>query len=121
MTDMTAPTIAVIVVAAGSGSRLGHAEPKAFVPLAGKSILERALEGVLGMRDAVQLIVVAPADRLAETRQISERAASARFDQLGRSDAAVVVVAGGATRQESVQAGLAALSPGIDTVLVHDA
>ena len=53
---MSTPTIAVIVVAAGSGTRLGHAEPKAFVDAAAASpILERALDGVLGMRvDAAQ-------------------------------------------------------------------
>ena len=43
---MSAPTLAVVVVAAGSGTRLGHAEPKAFVPLAGRSLLEHALERI---------------------------------------------------------------------------
>ncbi|HEX3679543.1 MAG TPA: 2-C-methyl-D-erythritol 4-phosphate cytidylyltransferase, partial [Galbitalea sp.] len=42
-------TVGVIVVAAGSGSRLGADLPKAFLSLGGRSILQRALEPVFGM------------------------------------------------------------------------
>lgn len=112
MTETPAPQVAVIVVAAGSGSRLGHAEPKAFVSLAGRTLLERALASVFGMRDPVQVIVVAPDTHLAHARRVASRAGGA---------ASVDVVAGGATRQESVNRGLAALHPGVRTVLVHDA
>ena len=48
MTDYAAPAVAVIVVAAGSGARLGAAEPKAFVLLKGRTLLERALGSVFG-------------------------------------------------------------------------
>ena len=37
----------VVLVAAGSGTRLGAGAPKAFVPMAGRSVLAWALEGVL--------------------------------------------------------------------------
>ncbi|MEO6309762.1 MAG: NTP transferase domain-containing protein, partial [Leifsonia sp.] len=60
MNEMPAPTVAVIVVAAGSGTRLGRAQPKAFVPVAGVPMLERALGSVFGMRQPTQVIVVAP-------------------------------------------------------------
>ncbi len=106
--------VAVIVVAAGSGSRLGHSEPKAFVPLAGRTLLERALLGVFGMREPAQVIVVAPADRLDAARAIADSAA-------GPFDDRVDVVAGGASRQDSVNRGLAVVRPGVLTVLVHDA
>ncbi|MCU1513149.1 MAG: bifunctional 2-C-methyl-D-erythritol 4-phosphate cytidylyltransferase/2-C-methyl-D-erythritol [Microbacteriaceae bacterium] len=99
-----AVTVAVIVVAAGSGSRLGHELPKALAPLAGRTILQRSLDSIFGMASAAQVIVVAGD---------------------GWLDAASVpgttVVVGGATRQLSVAAGLAALDDGIATVLVHDA
>ncbi len=111
---MSASTVAVIVVAAGSGTRLGHAEPKAYVPLGDDTILGVALDAVLGMRERPHLVVVVPADRVDETRSRYApvaAAASASFD----------VVAGGATRQESVARGLVALPQEVATVLVHDA
>lgn len=111
-TDAPAPRVAVIVVAAGSGSRLGHELPKAFVPLAGSALLERALISVFGMRDPAQVIVVAPNGHLDAARAMAARVAG---------DASVLVVAGGATRQESVNRGLAVLRPEVRTVLVHDA
>lgn len=111
---MNDSTVAVIVVAAGSGTRLGHAEPKAFVPLGDDTILGVALDAVLGMRDTPYVVVVAPGERVDEARGIVEArtgAASASFD----------VVPGGETRQESVSRGLASLPHVIETVLVHDA
>ncbi|HYI32849.1 MAG TPA: 2-C-methyl-D-erythritol 4-phosphate cytidylyltransferase [Glaciibacter sp.] len=114
MTAFPAPDVAVIVVAAGSGSRLGYAEPKAFVSLAGRPMLEHALVSVFGMRQVAQVVIVAPEARLADARSIARRVAGAAAET-------IEVVAGGATRQESVARGLEVLRPGIRTVLVHDA
>jgi 2-C-methyl-D-erythritol 4-phosphate cytidylyltransferase/2-C-methyl-D-erythritol 2,4-cyclodiphosphate synthase len=108
------PAVAVIVVAAGSGTRLERPEPKAFVKVAGRSILERALETVFSMRQAVQVIVVAPSTMLDEATTLAEKTA-------GSATSYLTVVAGGDTRQLSVAAGLAALAPEVETVLVHDA
>lgn len=105
---------AIIVVAAGSGTRLGHAEPKAFVDLRGVPILEHALNGVFDAVEAAQVIVVAPKAKLKLATAIAARAA-------GPAAASVTVVAGGDTRQASVAAGLAAVSDEVDVVLVHDA
>ncbi|MCU1441049.1 MAG: 2-C-methyl-D-erythritol 2,4-cyclodiphosphate synthase [Rhodoglobus sp.] len=105
------PTVAVIIVAAGSGARLGENGPKAFVPLRGKTILEHSIEGALGAIEEAQVVIVAPASHLAQATSIGQRLAPQY----------VTVVAGGDTRQKSVAAGLAALEPGILTVLVHDA
>jgi len=101
------------VVAAGSGTRLGEAEPKALVTLSGQTILEHALAGVFAMADAAQVIVVAPSARLDDARTLALRVA-------GRAADHVTVVAGGDTRQQSVSAGLAVLEPGVEVVLVHD-
>jgi 2-C-methyl-D-erythritol 4-phosphate cytidylyltransferase/2-C-methyl-D-erythritol 2,4-cyclodiphosphate synthase len=106
--------VAIIVVAAGSGSRLGGAEPKAFVMLHGMTILERALRGVFESAEPAQVIVVAPSARLAAARRIAETAA-------GVASGDVSVVAGGETRQSSVAAGLAVLDDDVEVVLVHDA
>ncbi len=97
----------LLIVAAGTGSRLGRAEPKALVPLGGRPLLAWTLEGLSGIPFA-RSAVAAPPDRLAEV----ERLAGARFR----------TVAGGATRSESVRLGVAALAPGPDDlVCIHDA
>ena len=106
--------VAIIVVAAGSGTRLGHSEPKAFVELHGATILERALRGVFESSEQAQVIVVAPKAKLAAARRIAELAA-------GAASSSVYVVTGGDTRQASVVAGLAAVHPEVEVVLVHDA
>ena len=116
MTEFIAPSsprIGVIVVAAGSGTRLAMAQPKAFVMLEGKTLLERAVHSVCGMLEPAQVVIVAPESHLAEAREIAERTA-------GPVAALVVVVAGGETRHASVEAGLAVLRPEISVVLVHD-
>ena len=106
--------IGIIVVAAGSGTRLGAEQPKAFVEVRGVPVLERALGGVFGSVEPAQVVVVAPASHLAAARAIATRAA-------GAASGAVSVVVGGATRQDSVANGLAALDPSVEVVLVHDA
>ncbi len=111
---MSNPAVAVVVVAAGSGSRLGHSEPKAFVELRGVPILEHALNGVFDAVEAAQVVVVVPRAKLAAAKAIAARAAGAASGYL-------TVVAGGETRQASVAAGLAALDPAVELVLVHDA
>lgn len=116
MSTEPVPRTAVIIVAAGSGTRLGAGAPKAFVGLDAQPILRHALDGVFAAPSA-QVVVVAPADLVGEARTIAKAAAHA-----ADADANLVtVVAGGATRQESVAAGLSALWGDIETVLVHDA
>ncbi len=108
------PDTAIIVVAAGSGTRLGRPEPKAFAPLAGRPILAHALDTIFELPHAVQVIVVAPDAELENARALV--AASA-----GPAVGYASVVAGGETRQQSVAAGLTAVAPGVSIVLVHDA
>ncbi|WP_295783543.1 2-C-methyl-D-erythritol 4-phosphate cytidylyltransferase [uncultured Microbacterium sp.] len=113
MTLRPVPHLAVIVVAAGSGTRLNGGAPKAFVGIDERSILHHALRGVFAAPPA-QVVVVVPeslrGDALTDAR-----------DAAGDRAELVTVVAGGATRQESVAAGLSALWADIETVLVHDA
>ncbi len=107
---------AVILVAAGSGQRLGYGMPKAAVPLGGEPLLMHALRGVVASGVSSQVCVVLPAgdDGL---RQLCED-----FSQeLADGGPLLSVVDGGATRADSVRAGLAVLTDGIEAVLVHDA
>ncbi|WP_435202141.1 2-C-methyl-D-erythritol 4-phosphate cytidylyltransferase [Janibacter sp. GS2] len=103
----------VVVVAAGSGTRLGADRPKAFVELAGATLLHHAVRGVLASGPD-EVVVVVPEVRVAEAQ-------SAIRSLVGSGPATTTVVPGGAERTDSVAAGLAALSPAVDVVLVHDA
>ncbi|MEV7693241.1 2-C-methyl-D-erythritol 4-phosphate cytidylyltransferase [Microbacterium sp. NPDC089189] len=107
------PRIAVIVVAGGSGTRLGEDAPKAFVGLDEHTMLRHALDGVFAGVDA-QVVVVAPRGREGQASTDAIAAAGPRRDQ-------VSVVTGGATRQQSVAAGLKALWGDVEIVLIHDA
>lgn len=107
------PRVAVIVVAAGSGTRLAAGAPKAFVGIDEHSILRHALDGV-ALAPPAQVVVVVPAGRVGDARTEAEAAFGDRSDL-------VSVVVGGETRQQSVAAGLGALWADVETVLVHDA
>ncbi|AXE53999.1 2-C-methyl-D-erythritol 4-phosphate cytidylyltransferase [Aurantimicrobium sp. MWH-Uga1] len=105
---------AVIVVAAGSGTRLGAALPKAFVDLAGQTLLERSLRSIILLPYPVQVVVVAPVDFVDAAHVIVNKVAPGL-------EALVSVVTGGSTRHESVAAGLAVVDASVEVVLVHDA
>lgn len=105
---------AVVVVAAGSGTRLGIGTAKAFVPVAGELMLARALRTLFTLAEPTTVVVVAPADRLDECRALVAAVAGAAVGY-------TAVVPGGADRHASVQAGLAVLPDSVQAVLVHDA
>jgi 2-C-methyl-D-erythritol 4-phosphate cytidylyltransferase / 2-C-methyl-D-erythritol 2,4-cyclodiphosphate synthase len=108
------PVVGVVIVAAGSGTRLGQSEPKAFVTLAGRTLLERSLDAVFSLAEPASVVIVAPSSHLEIARVIAAHAA-------GSAHGHVTVVAGGATRQQSVRLGLAALTETTEVLLVHDA
>jgi 2-C-methyl-D-erythritol 4-phosphate cytidylyltransferase/2-C-methyl-D-erythritol 2,4-cyclodiphosphate synthase len=104
---------AVVVVAAGSGTRLAQGRPKAFVEVAGRSILARSLETVFASAVPAHVVVVVPAALVDEATALVHEVAGVAADH-------VSVVVGGDTRQASVAAGLAVVAPSVRTVLVHD-
>ncbi len=108
---MSDVTVGLVVVAAGSGVRLGADRPKALVELAGRPLLRHCLDRLGAAADAV--VVVGPPTALDVVRALAEDCRDARGGP-------VTVVAGGATRTASVAAGIAAL-PDVDLVAVHDA
>lgn len=107
---MSALSVGAIVAAAGRGERLGAALPKALLPLAGRSLVARAAHMLSTVAPATSIVVAAPPDLLAEMH--------AALDPVVPG---VVIVAGGADRQESVRRALAALPNDVDIVVVHDA
>jgi len=103
----TRPHAAAILVAAGRGERAGDGPPKQFRELCGVPVLERAWRPFVPPEEIGELVLVLPAD-VAEEPPTWLRQAPARL------------VAGGATRTESVARGLEAVSPGAGRILVHD-
>lgn len=108
------PHAAAVVLAGGSGSRLGAEGNKVYLPLAGRPLLAWALDAFAGAPSVRRLVLVArPADRPLA------RAAADAVPHL------VQVVDGGTTRHGSEWAALRALAPAIrsgdvDVVAIHD-
>jgi 2-C-methyl-D-erythritol 4-phosphate cytidylyltransferase/2-C-methyl-D-erythritol 2,4-cyclodiphosphate synthase len=97
--------IASILVAAGSGSRFGAETPKQFLPLAGQPVIRHAANAL-----SAHVTLLQP---------VGDAAA---IDAALQGIPHLPTVPGGATRQDSVRAGLTALEPRApDIVLVHDA
>jgi 2-C-methyl-D-erythritol 4-phosphate cytidylyltransferase len=92
-----------LIVAAGSGQRLGADRPKALVELGGRPMLQWSLDALAQLDELSQVIVAMPAGTPAP--------------------AGVSSVDGGTTRSDSVRRALAAAAPGDrdELVLVHDA
>ncbi|TKV27466.1 2-C-methyl-D-erythritol 4-phosphate cytidylyltransferase [Arthrobacter sp. NamB2] len=114
----TPATVGVVLVAAGSGQRLGRGIPKARVLCGGRTILEHSLQGVIASGVARHVVVVLPADDHV-LASVVERAA--RVAVGGTSAPLVTSVTGGTTRTASVRAGIDALPASVGVVLVHDA
>ncbi|BBY19271.1 2-C-methyl-D-erythritol 4-phosphate cytidylyltransferase [Mycolicibacterium litorale] len=95
-----------VVPAAGSGERLAAGAPKAFVNLAGRPMLERAIAGLRESGVVDSIVVAVPPNRTDEAKLVFGGEA--------------LIVSGGADRTESVSLALAAVGDA-DFVLVHDA
>lgn len=102
--------VSLVIPAAGNGTRFGSALPKQLLPLAGRAVLLRSLDAFVGLVDEVVLAV---------SDDIHGEVAALLADQ--RLPYPVRLVAGGATRQASVAAGVLATAATSDAVLVHDA
>ncbi|HEU0311504.1 MAG TPA: bifunctional 2-C-methyl-D-erythritol 4-phosphate cytidylyltransferase/2-C-methyl-D-erythritol 2,4-cyclodiphosphate synthase [Sphingomicrobium sp.] len=100
-------TVVALIVAAGSGSRMGGDRPKQFRSIGGKAVLAHAVDA-LASHPQVDAVRVA----IGEGQQALAREA------LGNRDIAELII-GGAERADSVRAGLDAIEA--DVVLIHDA
>lgn len=98
---------AALIVAAGSGERAGGGMPKQFRPLAGKPVLQHATDLFAAHPGFCLTVVTAPRDHVAQAAALAPDA---------------LCIAGGATRADSVRAGLEALrGTAPDFVFIHDA
>ncbi len=107
---------AVIVLAAGAGTRVGGEVNKVLLPLAGRTVLARSVLVAIGLAEVSHVVVVA---RSGEEEAVTD----ALSPYLGESTP--LLVTGGATRHDSEWAALRVLAPAIesgeiDLVAIHD-
>lgn len=110
-------TTVAIVLAGGSGSRMERDDNKVFAPVYGRPLLAWSTR-TFGTAPSIDRLVV-----VARAGEHDRVAAVLRADDL---DLPVYIVTGGATRQDSERAGLAAICRDgephdVDVVLIHDA
>ncbi|BHH85751.1 2-C-methyl-D-erythritol 4-phosphate cytidylyltransferase [Desulforhopalus sp. 52FAK] len=103
---------AVIIPAAGFGSRMRSSEPKQYLQLGSKPIIIHTVTAFLLNPHIEKIIVVVPKDRLDQTKLL--------LGQHQLSTSSVTVVPGGVRRQDSVYQGLKEINDDTDIVLVHD-
>jgi len=104
------PDAGVVIVAAGAGVRAGPGEPKQFRPILGVPMLLRALRPFTSHPDVGQVVVVLPPGLEARPPEWLAKLVGDRL----------ILAAGGATRAQSVRAGLRALPSDAVLVLIHD-
>lgn len=108
---MTRRRVSAIVAAGGAGVRLGAGQPKQFLTLDGRSMLEMSVAALATHPDVDEVVVALPAAHLDPPPAYLTRSWRC----------AVRVVEGGARRQDSVARAFAAIDPSSTVVLVHDA
>ena len=106
-------SVAVILVAAGHGERLGAGIPKALVHLAGVTLLEHAIARAIGTNDLKQLVITATPGHQDEFFAIAH--------PLVPTEIELTIVPGGETRQQSIAIAITEVEAECDVVLVHDA
>lgn len=109
---MTSPSVAAIVVAGGSGERLGRAGGKQLALVAGRPVLSWTVKALAETPGLDLIVVVAHPERVDEYR-------SSAVELLGVA-IPVVFAPGGDSRQASVASGLAAVPESIDLIVVQD-
>ena len=107
---MEQPRVGVIIVAGGSGKRMGGSLPKQFSLVGGEPILARTINAFRKALPASRIVVVLPAEYIEFWKNFS-----ARFEVAKHS-----IVEGGEERFYSVRNGIEALSDAVDLIAIHD-
>lgn len=111
--DGTDDGAVAILLAAGEGRRLGRGELKAFIPLAGRPMVWHSLVSIVRSGVVGRAVLVVPESEVPRAGTLAEV-----WDE---RTLLATVVAGGETRQASVQRGLESLATYQGPVLCHDA
>jgi 2-C-methyl-D-erythritol 4-phosphate cytidylyltransferase / 2-C-methyl-D-erythritol 2,4-cyclodiphosphate synthase len=104
-------TVAAVIAAGGSGTRMNSGIPKQFLEIAGKPILLHTVESILAIEEVIQVIIAIPSEHIKTAESILQRLAQGK----------VQCIQGGSSRQESVRNGIAHIGQDADVIMVHDA
>ena len=102
--------LGVVIVAGGTGIRMGEGIPKQYRDVAGKAVILHTLERFLEFDPGISIVVVlAPGH-------------SAYWEKIAMSlSKGITLASGGRTRYDSVKNGLHQMDPGVDIIGIHDA
>ena len=109
--------LAVVLVAAGDGTRLGAGMPKSLVRVGEQSLLEHALENIVAVAGLAQIVVASHENHVPQFEKIVR----AKVSSLGAHEIALAFTPGGNSRQGSITNALTQVRGDIKVVLVHDA
>jgi 2-C-methyl-D-erythritol 4-phosphate cytidylyltransferase/2-C-methyl-D-erythritol 2,4-cyclodiphosphate synthase len=109
--------LAVVLVAAGDGTRLGAGIPKSLVKVGEQSLLEHALEHIVSVPGLSQIVVASHENHVPEFELIVR----AKVASLGAGHLGLSFTPGGTSRQGSITNALAKVHADLSVVLVHDA
>jgi 2-C-methyl-D-erythritol 4-phosphate cytidylyltransferase len=99
-----------VIVAGGSGTRMGNVIPKQFLLLKGKPLLWYTIDSFLRAFEDIQIILVLPNDHFIKGEKIASQL---------NAENKIIIVAGGNTRFDSVKEGLKLVKEK-SVVFVHD-
>ncbi|MBQ7874560.1 MAG: 2-C-methyl-D-erythritol 4-phosphate cytidylyltransferase [Oscillospiraceae bacterium] len=104
------PFLSAVIVAAGSSARMGG-EDKIFLPISGVPVIARSLLAYENCDDVSEIVVVTREASIEKIKALAEEYAIKKLS---------AVVAGGATRAESVRNGVGAVSSEAAFAAIHD-
>ncbi len=104
--------VAVLIAAAGSGSRFGGKTPKQFMEIDGRAVFLRTIEKFAERDDVCEIIIAIPEDY----QELFEIKWAAKLGFYG-----VKTVLGGTQRHQTIANMLAAVSPQAELIAIHDA
>ena len=103
--------VSAIVAAGGRGLRLGADQPKQFLEIGGRSILEMSIEALAASGHINEIVVALPEEHLHQSMSFSKFSGAP----------SISFVAGGARRQDSVANAFARTPATADVIVIHDA
>lgn len=123
-----------VILAAGSGKRLGKTVPKAFIEVEGKAMLMHSVEKFNSFPEIERVLIVAPDGKIDETRKMAGEYENGYYEYEHQKDPQNdknykknIIIKGGASRQESLANAIRWISEnfeyesGLISVITHDA
>jgi 2-C-methyl-D-erythritol 4-phosphate cytidylyltransferase/2-C-methyl-D-erythritol 2,4-cyclodiphosphate synthase len=105
-------TVAAVIAAGGTGTRMNSSVPKQFIEISGKPILIHTIESLSSIKELTQIVIALPPEHIPDAEAILRKQ---------QMQIEIRCVPGGPNRQESVRQGVAHTQQNADVIMVHDA